>query len=194
MRAFESELFQTEEQAKKFAELVGGKVYDADFIGGCIVQYQSDIVLKRYVFKEYRDQAGTGSEKIFTDPVKAVEYARNEWERLVPSDKASYLSCGSRFRVFEIEIPGAKLGDYLEGTPNFNLDEYCSLDMWDYRKHSPCYESESDHVDIDDGSLINEQSEDIEATSDDNMLSILKDVVSEEKPEPEFDAQEELEI
>lgn len=92
MRAFESELFKTEEQAKKFAELVGGKVYNR--------KYDKDGHILEYA--EYLDD---GYE---------VEYSKP-----------------------------------FTGSKDYYTDE---------------------------------------------ILSLLEDVVSEEKPEPEFDAQEELEI
>lgn len=128
---FKKAWFKKEAEANHFAQLVSGDVYDADFIGGCIVQYQSNSLLKRYVFEEYRDEKKVGSEKIFTDPDEAVNFAKNEWRHLSTSDKKSYLSDPVHcFHVYEMEITGADLGEYLEGTPNFNLSERYTNRLW----------------------------------------------------------------
>lgn len=130
--------FQDEFEAKKFSELVEGNVYDADFIGGSIVQYPSDVVLKRYVFEEYRDKAGTGSEKIFADKDKAAGFAKSEWLRLASSDKEAYIKDPAGvFHVYEIELTAAEMGVYLEGAPNFTLSDFQTDEVWASCKKQP---------------------------------------------------------
>lgn len=43
-----------------------------------------------WVFREYRDKAGTGSEKIFSSRFEAEKYAKDAWDHLVDADKKSY--------------------------------------------------------------------------------------------------------
>lgn len=72
--------------------------------------------MKKYVFEEYRDKAGIGSERIFDGKEEAVDYALTEWKKLFDSDKKSYLNdANGVFHVFEIEITPEQLKDYNEG-------------------------------------------------------------------------------
>ena len=41
----------------------------------------------KYVFIEYRDKAGIGSEVMFDDKTQAVEAAEKEWNHLSDKDK-----------------------------------------------------------------------------------------------------------
>lgn len=43
-----------------------------------------------YVFREYRDKAGIGSEKLFDTKEEAIEYAQKEWNHLSEHDKKNY--------------------------------------------------------------------------------------------------------
>ena len=43
-----------------------------------------------WVFREYRDKAGTGSEKIFGGRLEAVLYAVSKWDHMSAADKKSY--------------------------------------------------------------------------------------------------------
>lgn len=44
-----------------------------------------------FVFNEYRDRTGSGSQEYFDNPKEAINYAKKEWEHLADSDKKSYL-------------------------------------------------------------------------------------------------------
>ena len=80
-----------------------------------------------YVFEEYRDSAGTCTEKIFNNKEQAVKYARKKWDRLSLDDKVSYTSdilngCGW-FMVYRADIPDdcrphcLNLSEYMVGIP-----------------------------------------------------------------------------
>lgn len=58
------------------------------------------LITMSYVFEEYRDKAGTGTEKKFDNKDQALDYAQREWDHLVEHDKESYRKdpCGA-FRV-----------------------------------------------------------------------------------------------
>ena len=203
------------------------------------VQYQIDTTFKRYVFEEYHDEIdeyirieGDVNQRLFTDPTEAIDYARQSWDDLEDHEKARYYDLNGRFRVFEIEIPGADLYRYVYEFPYFNLDKYYSADMWDYRDYQnskgfvskgfKLFETEEQankfaelvggkvynrkydkdgHIleyaeYLDDGYEV-EYSKPFTGSKDyytDEILSLLEDVVSAEKPKPEFDVQEELEI
>lgn len=60
-----------------------------------IVQYEK-LAPMAYVFHEYRDEWGRGSERIFNDRLEALNYGREEWDKLTDSDKRSYIEdpCG----------------------------------------------------------------------------------------------------
>lgn len=80
-----------------------------------------------YVFDEYRDSMGTGTEKTFDNKEQAVKYARREWNHLSLNDKSSYISdilngCGW-FMVYRAVIPDdcnphfIILNKYMVGSP-----------------------------------------------------------------------------
>lgn len=80
--------------------------------------------MKKYVFEEYRDKAGIGSERVFDGKEEAVDYALTEWKKLFDSDKKSYLNdANGVFHVFEIEITPEQLKDYNEGYLDISLSE-----------------------------------------------------------------------
>lgn len=80
--------------------------------------------MKKYVFEEYRDAVGVGSEKIFNTKEIALGFAIEEWKHLFERDKASYrkdeFSC---FRVFEIEITPEQLAAYENDCLDIALSE-----------------------------------------------------------------------
>lgn len=87
---------------------------------------------KRYVFEEYRDKWGAGSEKVFENKNAAVEFAKEEWESLTKKDKDSYQQDpAGMFRVYEIEITPQELEAYEEGELDGVLDEYKTSGIWD---------------------------------------------------------------
>ena len=81
--------------------------------------------MKKYVFHEYRDKWGLGSEKVFDNEKEAVKYANDEWNKLFDSGKKSYLNddCGE-FRVYEIEITAEQLEQYNNGELDLPLTEF----------------------------------------------------------------------
>lgn len=48
------------------------------------------VKLTAYVFSEYRDSFGTGSEKLFASRDEAIRYAKEEWDHLSIHDQNSY--------------------------------------------------------------------------------------------------------
>lgn len=62
--------------------------------------------MKKYIFEEYRDKAGTGSTKVFQTEKEAAAYAEKEWNSLFESDKESYRNDSvGIFRVYEANLP-----------------------------------------------------------------------------------------
>lgn len=60
---------------------------------------------KIFVFDEYRDKAGVGSQQFFDNLEEAVDYARKQWEHLAKSDKESYMKDPAGFfMVTENEV------------------------------------------------------------------------------------------
>lgn len=45
-----------------------------------------------FVFNEYRDRTGSGSQEYFDNPKEAIGYAKRAWRHLAKSDKESYLN------------------------------------------------------------------------------------------------------
>lgn len=44
-----------------------------------------------FVFNEYRDRTGSGSQEYFDNPKEAIGYAEKQWGHLTKSDKESYM-------------------------------------------------------------------------------------------------------
>ena len=129
MRAFESELFKTEEQAKKFAELVGGQVGYMDYLRSYMVEYIPWNVIKRYVLEDFRE--GIGSEEIFADQNEAISSAKQKWIKLSQAEQLSYFdNPDGIFGVYEIEIRREQLAEYLTGVPTFELKEFKTNYLW----------------------------------------------------------------
>lgn len=60
---------------------------------------------KVFVFDEYRDRAGSGSQEYFDSLEEAIAYAKKAWEHLAKSDKQSYSKDpAGHFMVTENEI------------------------------------------------------------------------------------------
>lgn len=60
-----------------------------------IVQFEK-LVPMAYVFHEYRDSWGRGSEEVFNNRLEALKCAEEEWDKLTEADKKSYIEdpCG----------------------------------------------------------------------------------------------------
>lgn len=87
--------------------------------------------MKKYVFKEYRNCFGIGSEKIFATKKEAISYADSEWFRLARADKESYIDdVSGTFSVYEIEITPGQLAEYENGDADFTLPELWTADIW----------------------------------------------------------------
>ena len=86
--------------------------------------------MKKYVFEEYRDKYGLGSEKIFETEEEAVKYAKGEWSKMCDSDKKTYLNddCGE-FRVYEIEITTEQFEQYNNEELELPLTELWKRDV-----------------------------------------------------------------
>ena len=59
-----------------------------------------------YVFEEYRYSMGIGSQKIFDNPISAINHLEKEWKNLTKNDQYSYQNdkCGI-FDVYKAEVP-----------------------------------------------------------------------------------------
>lgn len=77
-----------------------------------------------FVFNEYRDRTGSGSQEYFDNPREAIGYAKRAWRYLAKSDKESYLNDpAGHFIVTENKVVGVE-GDYF---PDFELLDV----LWD---------------------------------------------------------------
>lgn len=89
---------------------------------------------KRYVFEEYRDKLGTGTERVFEKAVTketAVEAAKAEWNALDDRDKKSYQQDpAGMFRVFEIKITPKQMEQYEDGELDETLEELETREIW----------------------------------------------------------------
>ena len=89
---------------------------------------------KRYVFEEYRDKLGTGTERVFEKAVTketAVEAAKAEWNALDDRDKKSYQQDpAGMFRVFEIKITPKQMEQYEDGELDETLKELETREIW----------------------------------------------------------------
>lgn len=70
--------------------------------------------MRRYVFEEYRNSIGAGSEEVYDQKDEALKFAEEHWNHLSESDKDSYRKdrCGI-FLVYEIDIPAEELSEPL---------------------------------------------------------------------------------
>ena len=89
--------------------------------------------MKKYVFSEYDEAGGIGSEKIFKTEAEAVKVAEEEWYRMCHADKKRYLSNPiSEFRVFEIEIENE---EELENVQEcFTLEDIETDNIWNAKQ------------------------------------------------------------
>lgn len=79
----------------------------------------------KYVFIEYRDKAGIGSEAIFDDKTEAVKAAEKEWNHLSDKDRKSYLKdAAGMFTVLEVELTKEQVEQYLEGELDTAITEF----------------------------------------------------------------------
>lgn len=89
---------------------------------------------KRYVFEEYRDKLGSGTERVFEKAVTketAVEAAKAEWNALDDRDKKSYQQDpAGMFRVFEIKITPKQMEQYEDGELDETLEELETREIW----------------------------------------------------------------
>lgn len=84
-----------------------------------------------FVFKEYRDSKGCGSEVYFDNSEDAIHYAINEWNHLAKTDKQSYLKdTYSYFTVTENNIFLDEDGEYYPENEEINV----FWDVFSYEK------------------------------------------------------------
>lgn len=84
--------------------------------------------MKKYLFTQYSDKGGIGSEQLFDTKEEALKCADREWEGLTKSDKARR----DWFYVCEIEITAEQLEEYEEGD-GLPLEEYWTADIKNYK-------------------------------------------------------------
>ena len=89
--------------------------------------------MKKYVFEEYRDKAGTGSEKVFDTAEQALAYADKEWDNLVESDKKSYYKDPAGiFRVYEVELTEEQAEQLADDELEVPLSELWTKEIKDF--------------------------------------------------------------
>lgn len=91
--------------------------------------------MKKYIFEEYRDSKGTGSEIMFDTAVEAVEYAKKDWEHFCEHDKQTYRNdMMGTHRVYEIEITAEQVELYNDGDLDVTLNELETAAIWDFKE------------------------------------------------------------
>ena len=83
--------------------------------------------MKKYVFESYSDKKGSGTLRLFDSKKEAVEYAKDEWNRLVKSDKEKI----DRYHVYEVEMTDEQFEDYNDGKSEFIFEDLWVNDVWD---------------------------------------------------------------
>jgi len=58
--------------------------------------------MNKYIFTEYRDKKGTGSNKFFDTETDAVAYAKKEWGALCEADRKTYFN--DSFAWFRVDV------------------------------------------------------------------------------------------
>lgn len=86
--------------------------------------YERSTKMKKYVFEEYRDGAGTGSCRVYREKDTAVSVASERWDRLSENDKKSYMKDPvGTFHVYEIEMT-------TEQAENWEYSDLQYQDLW----------------------------------------------------------------
>lgn len=88
--------------------------------------------MKKYLFTEYRDAMGTGSEKMYNSKEKAVTAAAKAWDTLSEADKNSYRKDpAGTYRIDEIEINTEQLELYKVDELAIPLEELATATVWE---------------------------------------------------------------
>lgn len=87
--------------------------------------------MKKYIFEEYRDKAGSGSEHLFDTKNEAVDFAQIKWEKLTSGDKKSYLTDSfAIFRVYEVDANLEQIKDFADPDGILRPSEFESTEVW----------------------------------------------------------------
>lgn len=88
--------------------------------------------MKKYLFVEYRDAMGTGSEKLYNSKEEAATEAAKAWDTLSETDKNSYRKDpAGTYRVDEIEINTEQLELYKVDELAIPLEELATATVWE---------------------------------------------------------------
>lgn len=88
--------------------------------------------MKKYLFTEYRDAMGTGSEKMYNSKEEAVNEAIKAWDALSETDKKSYAKdAAGTYRVDEIEITAEQFELYKVDELAIPLEELSTATVWE---------------------------------------------------------------
>ena len=88
--------------------------------------------MKKYLFTEYRDTRGTGSEKLYNGKEEAVTEAARAWDTLSEADKTSYRKDpAGTYRVDELEISAEQLELYRVDELAIPLEELSTATVWE---------------------------------------------------------------
>lgn len=88
--------------------------------------------MKKYLFTEYRDAMGTGSEKMYNSKEEAVNEAIKAWAALSEADKKSYIKdAAGTYRVDEIEITAEQFELYKVDELAIPLEELSTATVWE---------------------------------------------------------------
>lgn len=87
----------------------------------------------KYVFEEYRDKMGTGSEKLFDSEQAAVDYAKDAWLGMVKYDRDSYKKdSAGMFNVYAVEITDEQVEQYNNGELEISFAELWTADICNF--------------------------------------------------------------
>lgn len=88
--------------------------------------------MKKYLFVEYRDAMGMGSEKVYNGKEEAVNEAVKAWNLLSEADKKSYTKdAAGTYRVDEIEITAEQFELYKVDELAIPLEELSTATVWE---------------------------------------------------------------
>jgi hypothetical protein len=88
--------------------------------------------MKKYLFVEYRDAMGTGSEKLYANKSEAITAAAKAWDTLSEADRNSYKKDpAGTYRVDEIDITAEQFELYRVDELAIPLEELATATVWE---------------------------------------------------------------
>ena len=95
------------------------------------MNYEGSDKIRAYVFVQYTDKFGNGSEEVYMRGWQAMNHAQTEWDSLAASDKKRFASDpAGKFCIYEIAITPEYLSLYRKGELDKPLSEFWRRDVW----------------------------------------------------------------